>query len=148
MIIDTNIFYNFLFETDLTDRAEKVFEIEEPLFITFTIWNETAYIISRKIAEKKFGIRSYTNFRELIAKQGYGYCKKELGDFEKLIQEFEIAVLKDYQNISELQELMDRYRLLPNDALIAATCKHYGIRKIATFDEDFKRVDFIEVLEL
>ncbi|MEM4748175.1 MAG: PIN domain-containing protein [Archaeoglobaceae archaeon] len=31
---------------------------------------------------------------------------------------------------------------------MAATCKHYGIRKIATFDEDFKRVDFLEVLEL
>ncbi|MEM4615945.1 MAG: PIN domain-containing protein [Archaeoglobaceae archaeon] len=84
----------------------------------------------------------------MIAKQGYGYCKKELGDFEKLIQEFEIAILKDYQNISELRELMDSYRLLPNDALIAATCKHYGIKKIATFDEDFKRVDFLQVLEL
>jgi len=32
--------------------------------------------------------------------------------------------------------------------LIAATCRHYGIRKIATFDEDFKRVDFLEVVEI
>ncbi|MEM4291415.1 MAG: type II toxin-antitoxin system VapC family toxin [Archaeoglobaceae archaeon] len=45
-------------------------------------------------------------------------------------------------------EVSWEYSLLPNDALIAATCKHYGIRKIATFDEDFKRVDFLEVLEL
>ncbi|MEM4945846.1 MAG: PIN domain-containing protein [Archaeoglobaceae archaeon] len=37
---------------------------------------------------------------------------------------------------------------MPNDALIAATCKHYGIKKIATFDEDFKKVDFLEILEL
>ncbi len=37
--------------------------------------------------------------------------------------------------------------LLPNDALIAATCKYYGIKKIATFDEDFKRVDFLEVVD-
>ena len=36
------------------------------------------------------------------------------------------------------------YRLLPNDALIAATCKYYGIRKIATFDEDFDRARFLE----
>jgi len=41
---------------------------------------------------------------------------------------------------------MEKFRLLPNDALIAATC-HYGIRKIATFDEDFKRVDFIGVVK-
>ncbi|KUK05323.1 MAG: putative ribonuclease VapC, partial [Archaeoglobus fulgidus] len=45
-------------------------------------------------------------------------------------------------------EIMERYRLLPNDALIAATCKHYGIKKIATFDEDFRRVDFLQVVEL
>jgi predicted nucleic acid-binding protein len=32
------------------------------------------------------------------------------------------------------------YGLLPNDALIVATCKHYGIRKIATFDEDFRLI--------
>ena len=32
--------------------------------------------------------------------------------------------------------------------LIAATCKHHGITKIATFDSDFKRVDFLAVIEL
>jgi len=32
--------------------------------------------------------------------------------------------------------------------LIAATCKHYGITKIATSDSDFKRVDFLAVIEL
>ncbi|MGB7532449.1 MAG: PIN domain-containing protein [Halobacteriota archaeon] len=44
--------------------------------------------------------------------------------------------------------LMREYNLLPNDALIAATCKHHGIRIIATFDPDFKRVDFLEIITL
>jgi len=44
------------------------------------------------------------------------------------------------------KEVVEKYRLLPNDALIAATCKHHGIRKIATFDPDFKRVDFLEII--
>ncbi len=39
------------------------------------------------------------------------------------------------------------YKLLPNDAPIAATCRYYGIKKIATFDDDFKRVDFLEVVD-
>ncbi len=43
-------------------------------------------------------------------------------------------------------EISAQYGLLPNDALIAATCKHYGIKKIATFDEDFERVDFLEII--
>ena len=38
------------------------------------------------------------------------------------------------------------YKLLPNDSLIAATCKHHDINKIATFDPDFKRVDFLEII--
>ena len=42
--------------------------------------------------------------------------------------------------------LITKYCLHPNDALIAATCKHYGIKKIATFDPDFKRVDFLEII--
>ena len=41
--------------------------------------------------------------------------------------------------------LASKYKLLPNDALIAATCKQYGIAKIATFDSDFERIDFLEV---
>ena len=46
------------------------------------------------------------------------------------------------------KELIKKYCLLPNDALIAASCEHYGIKKISTFDSDFKRVDFLEVVEL
>ena len=44
--------------------------------------------------------------------------------------------------------VIEECNLLPNDALIAATCKYYSIKKIATFDEDFRRVDFIEVINL
>ena len=48
---------------------------------------------------------------------------------------------------SEAEKLITKYGLLPNDALIAATCKHHGISKIATSDPDFKRVDFLEIIE-
>jgi len=43
-------------------------------------------------------------------------------------------------------KISKKYGLLPNDALIAATCKHHGISKIAAFDPDFKRVDFLEII--
>jgi predicted nucleic acid-binding protein len=41
---------------------------------------------------------------------------------------------------------MQKYRLLPYDALIVSTCISNGIKEIATFDKDFRRVDLIEVL--
>ncbi len=50
--------------------------------------------------------------------------------------------------MEDVVEIIQKYGLLPNDALIVATCKYYGIKKIATFDEDFKRVDFLDVIEL
>lgn len=52
---------------------------------------------------------------------------------------------------TEVQKSLDfsyKFHLLPNDALIAATCKFYGIKRIATFDKDFERVDFLEVFIL
>jgi len=148
IMVDTNVFYNFLFETELTEKATKIFELEEPLFTSFTVINETLYVISRKIAERKFNIRSYRRFREFVSSNGYEHFLEELTKFFSLLDDLDITVLRDYQNVSEIWELMKNYNLLPNDALIAATCKHYGIRKIATFDEDFKRVDFLEVVEI
>jgi len=63
-----------------------------------------------------------------------------------LIDERGITILPDYQRLSEWREIMEKYRLLPSDAVITATCRYYGIDKIATFDDDFKRVDFLEVV--
>ena len=45
------------------------------------------------------------------------------------------------------EDVIARYGLLPNDALIAATCKHHGIRKLATFNGDFKQVAFVEIIK-
>ncbi len=71
----------------------------------------------------------------------------------EILREFmrraEMEVLQTNEKIVvEAIEIGIRYGLLPNDALIAATCRHYGIKKIATFDVDFKRVDFLEVVEI
>ena len=69
---------------------------------------------------------------------------------ERIISLYEAFIPVDLNTqIFEISYLFSEiYGLFPNDALIAATCKHHGIRKIATFDPDFKRVDFLEMLEL
>jgi len=137
ILLDTNVFYNFLFETELTDKAAKILEMDEEFCTIFTVLNELVYIISRKMAERKYGIRSYYDFRSLIASEGYNFCFQEVKSLMKLFEDLKIDVLNDYQDFDKVCKIMRRYKLLPNDALIAATCKHYGIRKIATFDEDF-----------
>jgi len=37
---------------------------------------------------------------------------------------------------------------MPNDAVIAATCKFYDIKKLATFDIDFNRVDYLQIVKV
>ncbi len=65
----------------------------------------------------------------------------------KFLKEFKILIFPDTSEIEEVIKIMKKY-LLPNDALIAATCEYYGIRKIATFDEDFAKVDFLEIVKV
>ena len=148
ILLDTNVFYNFLFETELTERATKILEMDEEFCTTFTVLNEVVYIISRKLAERKYGIRSYYEFRSLVAKEGYSFCVQEIKSLMRLVEDLKINVLSDYQDVDKVCRIMRTYKLLPNDALIAATCKHYGIRKIATFDDDFRRIDFLEIVEV
>ena len=132
IVLDTNIFYNFLFETELTDKTVRIFEIDEPLFTTFIIINESLYIISRKIVEKRFNISSYAKFREFISNKGYKVLANDLMKFFRVLDDLNITVLRDHQEPFEIWRTMEKYNLLPNDALIVATCKYYGIKKIAT----------------
>ncbi len=68
--------------------------------------------------------------------------------FESLLSMKVVHLLEiNLEILRIMSDIVEKYKLLPNDALIAATCKYYDIKKIATFDEDFKRVDFLEVVE-
>ena len=49
--------------------------------------------------------------------------------------------LKANESVKQISiKVMRQYGLLPNDALIASTCKYYGIEKIITFEGDFKTI--------
>ena len=68
IFIDTNIFYNILFETEITYKARKVFKLKEDFATSFLVVNELIYVSMRKIAEREFGIKSYESFKNFIAK--------------------------------------------------------------------------------
>jgi predicted nucleic acid-binding protein len=74
---------------------------------------------------------------------------------EKLIDMIEndvLPVLKLFISLPlaaepvEIFRFMKEYGLMPADALIAVTCKHYSIDTIATLDEDFKRIPWLKVI--
>lgn len=53
-----------------------------------------------------------------------------------LINVFEF-LSNDRKLIAEVPILMQKYNLLPNDAIILATCKMHNITKLASHDTDF-----------
>jgi hypothetical protein len=130
VFFDSNVFLHHLAETrkSATELLEKVESGEIDGYINDVVVSEVVYGYLRASS----GLRPY-ELRAAIAK-----LDLNLDLFKVLPCSFGVKVA----------EVIEEYKLLPNDALIAATCKHYGIKKIATFDEDFRRVDFLEIVEI
>ncbi len=144
--LDTNIIYNFLFETELTSASEKVIReaFIEGMAIPMIVYNELLYTTGAKIARIKYGVRGKYSFRKHIAK--HGFPEEAIEKVNGFIRDFKITILRDYQDPDEPVKTIKTYRLAPNDAQIALTCKHHGINTILTFDEDFKRVPWLRVV--
>ena len=98
---------------------------------------------------------SIDRYKFYEVKEGWekGIGKKEVSQtINSLISLIDFGILTALDINAEIFkhsiEMCKRYSLLPNDALIAATCRFYGIRRIATFDDDFRRVKFLKVVEV
>lgn len=63
------------------------------------------------------------------------------------LEEFGVEVVDTPRDVVLLSAFIRDYGLLPNDALIAVSCRFHGIREIASFDDDFRRVDFLKIVE-
>jgi len=144
--LDTNIVYHFLFETELTNDSEKIIReaIIEGLAIPMIVYNELLYTVGAKIAQIKYGVKGKYSFRRHIAK--HGFPEEAIEKVNSFIRDFKVTVLRDYQDPDELVNVIELYRLAPNDAQIVLTCKHRSIKALATFDEDFKRVPWLKVI--
>ncbi len=144
--VDTNV--NFFLKTDLTEKAKNTIKITLTEYspVVFTnILGETFILIREELAHK--GIVKFYDQRDFIEKNGYGSLFVYRKFFE-FLKKFNILILENKFGIDDFQGIMEKYNLLSNDALIAATCRYYGIKKIASFDEDFKRIDFLDVVEV
>ncbi len=79
---------------------------------------------------------------------GTSSLEKDLKELITLLKDAKVAVIEDKAAPQELIDAARKYHLLPADALVALTCKHYSIGKILTFDEDFKRIPWLKIILL
>ena len=145
-IVDTNIFIQYLLDGDRASEAEKLLASYPDLAVTIGIIDEVEFVIIRRLAKRRLGIRSLKKLKEYIRSRGLDFALDALEKYTNMLQEFEITILRDYAEPRELLETMKKYGLTPSDAVIALTCKHYGIETIMTFDEDFRRVPWLKVI--
>ncbi len=145
-LVDTNVFIQYLLDGDRVSEAEKLLASSPDLAVTIGIIDEVEFVIIRRLAQKRLGIRSLKKLKEYIRSEGLDFASDALEKYTNMLQEFEVAILKDYAEPNELLETMKKYKLTPSDAIIALTCRYYGIDSILTFDEDFKRVPWLKVV--
>jgi len=146
VLLDTNVLYNYLFETPLTEKATEVLLEADGLYMSTMVLNELHYSVMRRKAEKEFGITSYRRLKEFLAKEGYGPFHEAFKAIEETLNLLEVLTLPDSQNWGLIKRLMFRYSLLPNDATILATCIEHGLDALATFDEDYRKVQEVKIL--
>ena len=70
-------------------------------------------------------------------------------DLEPVFELFSLFNMLEINSeiVENSKSSIEKYHLLPNDALIVSTCEFYKIDKIATFDDDFKRVKTMKIVE-
>ncbi|NJE60166.1 PIN domain-containing protein [Thermococcus sp. 21S7] len=140
--IDSNVIYNYLFETPLTKTASSILDENRGELVTsFSTIEESVYVVLRKLLSEKAGIRNrYDAKRYLKTPEGKVLIDEAFTSVLTLIFQYAVELIEDATSPGIVQSYAVRYGLMPRDAQIVATCVMNGIKKIATFDEDFDDV--------
>jgi uncharacterized protein len=147
IFVDTNVLYSVLVETKFSKSAQDIILMQSDLATSSTVLSELVFISLRKLCKERYGTRNYSEFRRAIVQKGYSPFKKDLDLIFRFVEEREISNLPINDDLDDWNSAMIRYKLRPNDAMIASTCLKHGISEIATFDSDFLRVDWLSVID-
>lgn len=147
VFVDSNVFIQLLYEGARASEAEELLDKYPLLTTSIGVVDEVLHFIIRKEAMNKYGVRRAYDLRKLVKSKGIGFARESLDKFATLLEELYVRVVADTEaQPSQIVAIMDTYRLSPRDAIIALTCRHYGIDTILTFDEDFKLVPWVKVI--
>ncbi|WP_202318888.1 type II toxin-antitoxin system VapC family toxin [Archaeoglobus neptunius] len=130
IFLDSNIFIeHFKGNKNASSLLERV--IGEELYINEVVYSEVAYIFIRTFSEKSYP--DLKKNRELVSAAGKKFVELiypalKLANFLEINREV----------VSISNNFIQKYGLLPNDALILATCKHYELDALASLDTDYE----------
>ena len=126
--IDSNVIINYFYGDQTAKELIEIAEKSGEVFINGIVLTEVFIRYLKDIT----GEKSYTlkHKPELVKAVDKAPLYSVIGKFLFLSDNILIG--------QDAIGLMDDYGLLPNDAIILATCKFYGIKYLISFDEDFE----------
>jgi len=132
-LVDTNVLIE-----GVKGNEEELFELinnnlsNYNFYIPINAFEEIIFILLREFSKLSYWkLKKDKNLVRTLFKNKIIYF------WDYILNGFEILPLnKEILNVSKL--MIREYGLLPNDALILATCKHYNIPYLLSLDEDFK----------
>ena len=89
------------------------------------------------------GVRDCIGVTDGLGRPQGEVFEDDIGKFKRMMEELGVTIVEDKGTLDDVIDTATKYNLLPADAVIAVTCRHYGFTKIATFDEDFRRVPWL-----
>nr|WP_320161398.1 PIN domain-containing protein [uncultured Methanoregula sp.] len=105
---------------------------------SMSVYEEAFFVGLRLIAEDEFGITGTAKLKEHIRDEGYRFADEFIRNLNETFSG--LVIVPDSSNLSLITQIARTHALLPNDALIVATCREHAIPKIATFDRDFSKI--------
>lgn len=136
---DTSFIIPLIIKTDTTHRAWDFYSsFPGTCAVSMSVYEEAFFVGLRLIAEDEFDITGTGKLKEHILNEGYGFADEFIRNLNEVFSG--LVIVSDSSNLSSITEIARTHALLPNDALIVATCREYSIPKIASFDRDFTRI--------
>ncbi|NJE00554.1 PIN domain-containing protein [Thermococcus sp. JdF3] len=116
-----------------------------PLLTSETVVDESVYVIIRKLFSLKGVKNRFEVKKRLHTPEGQEVIDEAIELVMGLIEEADVAILTD-ADVYITIATMKKYSLLPHDARIVATMLQNGVKRLATFDDDFRPIPGLVLL--
>lgn len=153
--VDSSVFLKLLLDEPGADKAQEILEaIEEGKvlgFISPLVLEEVSFKLTYAKASEVLNTRNVWRIREALRldEKVRGECLKPLKAFQEYVEHMLMKGLRvvcvTYDDWRNATYFIERYGLLPADAIRVAIALRVGAKTIATFDEDFRTVKEINV---
>lgn len=146
LFIDTSVLVEYLVDGEKAEVAEEILSSSWTFLTSSTVYRETLGALALIVGRKRFGIKGKHSLRKFIVKNGREPFSEVVTSLNALLDEVGVIIVNDSFRREELYRIMKRYHLMPSDAQIVLACQNHNVKNIATFDSDFKRVDWLKTL--